>query len=355
MSITYYWIINPILIVAFCLAFVWTCYLWLLAFASIHQKPPVSKALKRARFAIAIPAHNEDTVIGNTVDQLLKQDYPRHLFDIFVVADYCEDKTAQIATEHGAICYERLDGERGSKGAALRYLFEQIFKLPANYDAVVVFDADTHVHLQFLGFMNSHIQQGKKVIQGHHIISNPREGLFPALTWCMMSIDNRFSNQGRTNLKLSAKHMGDSICFNSEILKEYGWGAGLTEDYEFRLQLLLDGIKIQYEPAAVGLGQAPRTYQEARAQRLRWAKGMAEAHKHFSQQLFLSGMQEKDWSKLDGALASSLPSYSTMTLIAGLMLALHVIFINSYRYLVVTRLGFTPFCPFYLSTVWFGS
>jgi cellulose synthase/poly-beta-1,6-N-acetylglucosamine synthase-like glycosyltransferase len=120
--------------------------------------------------------------------------------------------------------------------------------------------------------------------------------------------------------------MGDSICFKSEVLKELKLGSGLTEDYELRLRLLLEGISIQYEPRAVGCGQAPLRWQEAQAQRLRWARGAAEAGKSFRGKLLRLGLKRADWRLLDGFLSISLPSFSALTIISTLMMALSILF-----------------------------
>ena len=89
----------------------------------------------------------------------------------------------------------------------------------------------------------------------------------------MFLVDNRFQNLGRSNLGWSAKHMGDSICFHVSVLRRYGWGRGLTEDYNLRQQLLLGGIRITYEPEALGQGEATQTWRQARVQRARWLRG----------------------------------------------------------------------------------
>jgi 1,2-diacylglycerol 3-beta-glucosyltransferase len=296
-------------------------YWWLIALAGIRRSKPAGKAIYCNRFAIAIPAHNEESVIGQTVATLKKLDYPGDHFEIYVAADNCSDRTAEMARGQGAVCFERASQERSGKGAALSWLFERIFE-EGDYQAVVVFDADTQVSPDFLRVMNNRLETGAQVIQGRHVISNPRAGWFPALTWAMMTIDNRYSNQGRSNLGFSAKHMGDSICFRGEVLKEMGWGSGLTEDYEFRLRLLLEKICIQYEPEAVGYGQAPLTWQEAHAQRLRWARGMADASQRYRRQLFREGFRQRNGGMLDGALSITVPSYSTLTLIGlGLLAA----------------------------------
>jgi cellulose synthase/poly-beta-1,6-N-acetylglucosamine synthase-like glycosyltransferase len=310
-------------------------YLWLIALASIRSLPKPLRSGDLNRFAIVIPAHNEEPVIGYTVAKLRQLNYPQDMFDICVVADFCSDQTSRMARDQGAFCYERLSGERGSKGAALRWLFQRIFESDRNYDAIVVFDADTRVDAEFLHVMNTQLNQGTQVIQGRHIISNPQEGWFPAITWAMMAIDNRFSNQGRSNLGLSAKHMGDSICFRCDILREKGWGSGLTEDYELRLKLILDGYSIQYEPWAIGHGQAPRSYPEAQSQRLRWAKGMMDARKRFRRQLLIDGIKQNDRVKLDGALGTIIPSYSTLTLISIALLGLNILFFRQVGVILV--------------------
>ena len=61
-------------------------------------------AKKNHKYAIVIAARNEENVIGNLLDSINKQDYPKELLTTFVVADNCTDNTAKIARNHGAIC-----------------------------------------------------------------------------------------------------------------------------------------------------------------------------------------------------------------------------------------------------------
>lgn len=321
-------ILNPVSAALIVLVFLCGAYLWLIALAGIRTPHRNGETSPNNHFAIAIPAHNEESVIEATISSLKKLDYPRNFYDIYIVADHCTDHTAEFARTQGIVCYERQEGERGSKGAALRWLFPKIFAGSMAYDAVIILDADTQVDSGFLKAMNARLNLGADVIQGKHVISNPRKGWFPTLTWAMMTVDNRYSNQGRANLGLSAKHMGDSICFRSYVLKEMGWGEGLTEDYEFRLRLLLSGIMIDYEPWAIGYGQAPVTWKDALSQRLRWAKGNADAGKRYIRQLFRDGLLQKDWRKLDGALSVNMPSYSTLALTSVLFFFIHLLFLH---------------------------
>ncbi|MBN1667730.1 MAG: glycosyltransferase family 2 protein, partial [Anaerolineales bacterium] len=118
-------------------------------------------------------------------------------------------------------------------------------------------------------------------------------------------------------LGLSAKNMGDSICFRAEVLQRFGWGEGLTEDYAFRQKLLLAGIRIAYEPRAIGAGEAAANWAQARAQRARWLAGAYQSNRVSARELWKAALQRRDLALLDGALQARLPSYSTLTLLAG--------------------------------------
>ena len=306
-------------------------YLYLLALAAVRARPMSSWPAPCHRFAIAIPAHDEEEVIGRSVATLFRLDYPPELFDVHVVADHCTDRTAEVARAAGALVHERSEAPRGSKGAALRWLFSRILdhepyrSVPSPYDAVVIFDADTQVDTHFLRVMNARLVQGDQAIQGQHRISNPDDGWFPLLTWAMFIIDNRYQNLGRTNLGGSAKHMGDSICFRADVLRRLGWGDGLTEDYAFRQRLLLDGILIAYEPTAVGYGEAAVSWTVARAQRTRWLRGTHDASQHYAGELLREALRRRDLALLDGALQAFLPSYSTSTLICSMAALLGIV------------------------------
>jgi cellulose synthase/poly-beta-1,6-N-acetylglucosamine synthase-like glycosyltransferase len=116
-----------------------------------------------------------------------------------------------------------------------------------------------------------------------------------------------------------------TTCFRADVLRRLGWGEGLTEDYAFRQRLLLECIKIRYEPAAVGYGEAPLTWQAARAQRARWLRGTHDASRQFARRLLVEGLKRRDLALLDGALQAYLPSYSTLTMLSGVFLLVHLL------------------------------
>ena len=101
-------------------------------------------AKENHKYGICIAARNEKYVIGNLIDSINKQDYPKDKYKIFVVADNCTDNTAEIARSKGAIVYERFDDKHKTKGFALQFLFKNIEKDYGtdNFEGFFIFDAD---------------------------------------------------------------------------------------------------------------------------------------------------------------------------------------------------------------------
>src|SRR5699024_359006 len=59
-------------------------------------------------FLVFVPAHNEETVVAQIIDNLLhKMNYPKELLDVYVIADNCTDNTAEISRAAGAKVIEQ--------------------------------------------------------------------------------------------------------------------------------------------------------------------------------------------------------------------------------------------------------
>ena len=158
---------------------------------------------KNHKFMAIIPAHNEEAVVADLIESLKKQDYPKELYDIYVIADNCTDKTAEVAKQTGAIVYQRFDETKKTKGFALNWFLKQKIEEDANYDAFCIFDADNIVDVNFLKNMNKKLCQGEDVVQGYRDIKNPTDNWITAgyaiFYWTM----NRMYHLARYNLGLS--------------------------------------------------------------------------------------------------------------------------------------------------------
>src|SRR5215471_14708654 len=97
-------------------------YLWLLTVFSGRMPAPKYR-LPRRRFAIVVPAHDEEAGIAATVKNLLGIAYPKEMFSVVVVADNCSDRTSALAEEAGARVLVRQDENLRGKGYALLHAF----------------------------------------------------------------------------------------------------------------------------------------------------------------------------------------------------------------------------------------
>ena len=66
------------------------------------KKGKIRKYKPSKKLAVIIAARNEGGVIGHLLDSLNRQDYPKELYDIFVIPNNCTDDTEEVAKEKGA-------------------------------------------------------------------------------------------------------------------------------------------------------------------------------------------------------------------------------------------------------------
>ncbi|MBZ4645665.1 MAG: hypothetical protein PWR27_451 [Petroclostridium sp.] len=254
-------------------------------------------------FALVIPSHNEEKVIGHMVESLKKLNYPEELYDIFVIADNCSDSTAAIAREKGAIVYERFNDVEKGKGYALEWMFNKIFAMEKKYDAIAVFDADNIVSNNFLLEMDKQFKKGHKVVQGYIDSKNP----FDSWITCCYSIAfwtiNRLFQLARYNLNLCCMLSGTGFAISTDVLKKLGWGATcLTEDMEFTMKLALNNYKVSWAHNAIVYDEKPLTLSQSWLQRKRWMQGHADVASRYFKPLVLKAIKEGDIVALDCAI-----------------------------------------------------
>ncbi|CVK19694.1 MULTISPECIES: glycosyltransferase family 2 protein [Sporomusa] len=280
-----------------------TLYYFFIAFFGIVKRHEEKILTPKHTFAVIVAAHNEEQVIGQLVENLHVLKYPRELYDIYVVADNCKDKTAHIAKNAGAIVYERFNSEQRGKGYAMEWMFEKLFEQPKQYDAVVVFDADNLVDTNFLLEMNSRLCKGEKVIQGYLDAKNPNDtwisGTFAISFWVV----NHIWHLAKYNLGLSSVLGGTGMCISTDILKRFGWGATcLTEDMEFTMKTLLIGIRTTWAHDAIVYDEKPLTFMQSWKQRKRWAQGHFDVASRYIPKLITEGIKRRDIRLLDGVI-----------------------------------------------------
>ena len=295
-------------------------YYFILAFFGLKRKHEKKNYTPTKKFAMIVAAHNEEVVIGRLIESMLHQDYPRELFDIFVIADNCTDNTAKEARKHGVYVYERFNKDDKGKGYALEWMFDKIFKMQKKYDAVAIFDADNLVSKNWCKEINSKMLEGYKVVQGYIDSKNPNDSI---AFWTQ----NRMYQLARANVGLSNQIGGTGFAIDINILKELGWGATcLTEDLEFSCKLVLNGEKVGWAHDAIIYDEKPLKLKQSWVQRRRWMQGFTDVATRYFFKLVKKGIKERKWFILDCALYSIQPFF---TLMLGISMVLSFIQSNT--------------------------
>ena len=249
-------------------------------------KKKISKEykFKEHKFMAVIPAHNEEKVIEDIIESLKEQNYKKGYVDIYVIADNCTDKTAQIARDKGAFVYERFDSEKKTKGYALEWFFNQILETkPDEYDAFCVFDADNIVSKDFFKEMNKKLCGGEKIAQGYRDIKNAEDTWVTANYALFYWVMNRCYHYSRYKLGLSPLINGTGFMVSMSVLKEMnGWHSKtITEDIEISLLSIARGYKIGWAKDAIVYDEQPLGFRQSWTQRLRWSVGHIQCFKEY--------------------------------------------------------------------------
>ncbi|WP_238882443.1 glycosyltransferase family 2 protein [Clostridium sp. YIM B02551] len=280
-----------------------TAYYLIISLFGFFRKRENKNYEANRKYALIVAAHNEEVVIGNLLESLKKLDYPKELYDIFVIADNCTDKTAQISRKHGVKVFERNDKEKRGKGYALEWMFAKLYKMEEQYDAISVFDADNVIAKDFLKEINAKMNDGYKVVQGYLDSKNPEDSWIASAYSIAFWSQNRLYQLARTNLGLSNQIGGTGFAIDVEMLKKLGWGATcLTEDLEFSCKLILNGERVGWAHDAIIYDEKPLTLKQSWVQRRRWMQGFADVASRFFFKLLKKAVKDRDIRAFDCAL-----------------------------------------------------
>ncbi len=245
-------------------------------------------AKKMHRYGIVIAARNEENVIGQLLDSIHAQDYPGELVTTFVVADNCTDATAQVARAHGAVCYERFDSRRCTKGYAMQFLFEHLFRDYGKdaFEAFIMLDADNLLKEDYISRMNDAFDAGEKIVTSYRNTKNLENSCIAASYAFHWMRTCRCENRAKSILHTACRVQGTGFLFAAELV-ENGWNyTNLTEDRSFCADAVAKGYRISYQDAAQFYDEQPESLSIAFRQRKRWAKGHLQAFVSFGPALF---------------------------------------------------------------------
>jgi 1,2-diacylglycerol 3-beta-glucosyltransferase len=270
----------------------------------------------RPPMAVIMPAHNEDAVIGDTLESLVRLEYDRYL--VIVVNDGSTDATAEQARAFEAsgrvlVVDRPVEVAGQGKGAVLNEgyrvltrMLEEKHPLVASFgdDVVVgVVDADGQLEPRALEevarlFADPHVAG----VQMGVIIGNARDGLIERCQDLEFVGFSHLAQAARD--RIGSVGLGGNGQFTRlSALRSLGrppWTDCLTEDLDLGLNLTRLGWEIRFCRTTSVTQQGVRTVRAWLRQRTRWAQGHYQCWHHVPKLLGATGVRLS--SRLDLSL-----------------------------------------------------
>ena len=291
-------------------------YLLTLLVAAATAREPRRRgggAARGVRFAVLVPAHDEEREIPKVLRSLASQDYPHDLFVIVVIADNCHDRTAEIARGMGAVVYERSDVERLGKGHALAWGIERIRGAHPDIDAIAILDADCEPSANFLEEMAGHIANGAAGAQAQIQIGNPDEAWSAGLQAASFALIGEIQSRGRERLGLTARPRGTGTALTLDLLDRVPWDAfSPAEDAEYSARLVARGERFDHAGHAVVTTRAATALGATADQQRRWESGRWALLREWLPRHLAAGVRRRDARRLVAALELLAPAQSRL-------------------------------------------
>lgn len=283
-----------------------------------HSASPVERP--RGPIAVLVPAHNESSGILPTLSDIKAQLRP---FDrSVVVADNCDDDTADVAAAAGAEVVSRKDLDRLGKGYALDFGLRHL-AATAPPAVVVVVDADCRLADHALEHLVHACMSTHRPTQALYVMSAPdgatRDYRVAEFAW---RIKNLARPLGLQVLGLPCLLTGTGMAFPWDVFRSVSLASGsIVEDMKLGLDLALAGKSPVLCRDAKVVSHFPSSVEGAMTQRRRWETGHIDIILTMVPRLVFAGFVRANPKMLALALDVAVPPLSLLAvLIVGVLM-----------------------------------
>ena len=273
-----------------------------------------------SRYAFLLVCHNEGIVLPDLLGSIANLDYPAGKHSVFVLADSCSDRTAELAREYGATVYERHEGGGLGKGFAVQHLINCIEDERDNFDATITLDSDAKLDRAYLQEMNRIHQAGYQVVMGKP--ETPKEKA--SLSW-INSFGLRcvaISETARFAMGFAARFSSNTTLIHRDVWRSFDWRCleHLNTAEEMCGWFIERGIQIGYAGDAIVTEEAPRELENFAGQRSRWYITYCRQLWYYGPRLFWSAIRNLDWWRFEALVGNFFVIGHTVELLYGMLL-----------------------------------
>lgn len=271
---------------------------------------------------VLVAAHNEESVIGHSLEALLQVNYPQDKMEIVVVNDRSKDRTAEIVNDFalrypGRIKpFHRSEGKAG-KAAALKDASQSII----TREIVIIFDAD---YIPGRGLIKQLVSPffdpEVGLVMGRVVPVNTARNLLTRLLDMERSGGYQVDQQARMNMGLLPQYGGTVGGARKTMLDNVGgWRDDtLAEDTDLTYRALIHGWKTVYQNRSECYEEVPETWPARIRQIMRWAKGHNQTMFRYMPRVIFS-RQVGFWERMDALLLLGVYIMSPVVLIGWIV------------------------------------
>jgi cellulose synthase/poly-beta-1,6-N-acetylglucosamine synthase-like glycosyltransferase len=245
---------------------------------AILKAPNINKQAPVTKVTVMIAARNEAERIKYTIEDILAQDYPKHLTEIIIVNDHSTDNTGYIINgyaSHGVKLIE-LKEDKPLNSYKKKAITQAIHA--SSGDFMVATDADCRMGNQWLSSIVKYFESGDLVMISSPVTYFEEKSLFERLQTLefsyLIGIGAAFIGNGR-----ASTCNGANFAYRKDVFNAVGGFKGIDDLASGDDELLLQKVAEQY-PGKIGFlkqreaivyTHAKHTLSEFLQQRRRWA------------------------------------------------------------------------------------
>lgn len=227
-----------------------------------------------APVSILVPCHNEGDNAYETIDFLLKQQYPE--FEVIAINDASTDNTGEIldeiASKHNVVRVIHLEKNMG-KAMGLN-----MAAIAAKHDFLICIDGDALLDEKAISWIMRHFKDAKvgavtgnpRIRTRSTLLGKIQVGEFSAIVGAIKRAQRVYGKVFTVS--------GVIVGFRKAAVHQVGyWSTNMiTDDIDISWKLHTNGWHIRFEPKALCWILMPETYKGLIRQRARWAQGGVE-------------------------------------------------------------------------------